>query len=311
MKKLLPILAFSLCTVILKAQLGNQFMPELKNEATQLSFNAVEAKQIVFNIQFGDMAKVKELIGRNGPAVLNHSEAGYAVIHWLIEKKHLDEEILQLLVDRGANINQVDNRGITPLLAAARGGQGGHGSLEATKSLVEILMNAGVDPFINTSTGETIIRGVALSPFLSKEDKLEIIAMLREYRALYQEAQQNPSLETLRKAIELGRWALVKQLVTQLALSLVQIKELDQLAYGMYKQSHKNSYRIVNKILTSLVIQNIKLQKYFPDLPKDIISIAAAKSFGRRNAHIQSNQNQSILLTHTPVQHSKRKHLDS
>lgn len=305
MKKLLLLLPLISCSVILKAQLDNQFISELGAMA--------EAMQLACSIQVGNMARVKELIGRNGPAVLNQtgSGTGYAALHWLVERKLVDEETIQLFVERGANINPVNDRGETPLFLAARGDFAGHGlSKEDHMRSVEILLDAGADPFINTSAGKTILDGVATSTVMRFSPNPALVDMLKTYRALFSEVKQSPSIKTLHKAVELGRWALVDQLLPKVHPDIEKIKELNQLARDSRNKNRKLSYKIINKTLMSLAIQNIKLQKYFPDLPQDIISTIAAKSFVRRNASAQGNQSRSTQLMPVPAQATKRKYLE-
>ncbi len=90
----------------------------------------LQAAEIHRAAEAGDLAKVKALVEGDPALVKAKDENGRTPLHWAARGGHF--EVLQYLVDRGADLNAIDNNGIAPLHSLARSGQ-----TEAARLLID------------------------------------------------------------------------------------------------------------------------------------------------------------------------------
>ncbi|KAL4135538.1 hypothetical protein QTP88_007144 [Uroleucon formosanum] len=81
---------------------------------------AVASEDLSWALQIGDLDTVKEQLQRlakeNGDWDINNVSNGRTMLHKACDYGHLD--IVEYLIQNGADINKKDNFGITPLLCA-------------------------------------------------------------------------------------------------------------------------------------------------------------------------------------------------
>lgn len=108
---------------------------------------------------YGDFDEVKTIV-KNHPDCISHKdEYGFTVLHGLAaEEQH---EILQFLIDSGANVNEKNDAGITPI------------HLAAWPEVVEILVKNGADLEAKSNTGDTPL--ICLSAEQESEDVMEAL----------------------------------------------------------------------------------------------------------------------------------------
>ena len=61
----------------------------------------------------GNLAQVKTWVGKDSQLVKFRDEEGRTALHWASRGVHLD--VLEYLVENGANVNAMDNDNVTPL----------------------------------------------------------------------------------------------------------------------------------------------------------------------------------------------------
>ncbi|MDN7245557.1 ankyrin repeat domain-containing protein [Planococcus shenhongbingii] len=89
--------------------------------------------EMVWAIFYGQTDKVRKLI-RKGADVNEADDSGFTPLRWAVQEGQLD--IVQLLLSHGADINAIDEEGQTPLYQAAADGN---------SELVEYLLDNGAD----------------------------------------------------------------------------------------------------------------------------------------------------------------------
>lgn len=108
---------------------------------------------------YGDYDKVKTIVEKHPDCITHKDEYGFTVLHGLAEEEHY--EILQFLIDNGANVNEKNEDGITPL------------HLAAWPEIVEILVKNGADLEAKSNAGETPL--ICLSAEQEREDVMEAL----------------------------------------------------------------------------------------------------------------------------------------
>lgn len=93
----------------------------------------------------------------------------------LIAKGKGHKEVINLLMSKGANINERDNQGTTALMVAASCGE---------KDIVELLISKGADVNITDNEGRTALTYVESAENVSKSNKKKIIELLRSKEKL-------------------------------------------------------------------------------------------------------------------------------
>ena len=83
---------------------------------------------------------------------------------WLVHVEHGHTHVVQLLIERGADLNKVDDEGETPLIKAAS---------SSRKYVVKVLLDGGADPDEADKLGHTSLHEAA-----SKGDKDVIQALI-------------------------------------------------------------------------------------------------------------------------------------
>ena len=96
-------------------------------------------------IGFGDLATVSALLDA-GADSNEADDAGFTLLYGAVVRNHT--EVARLLIERGAKVNAVDGRGMTPLLYAASADFG-------DCSMVDLLLKMGANPAARTKEGLT------------------------------------------------------------------------------------------------------------------------------------------------------------
>ncbi|PRP85140.1 hypothetical protein PROFUN_07211 [Planoprotostelium fungivorum] len=97
--------------------------------------------------------RVIEALIECGAEVSKISNSGATPLHYLVRSNHTDEEsftqVLKIVVERGGNVNCQDVNGCTPIWQAC-----------ATPNIVAVkyLLDAGADPYIPNTKGETVFK---------------------------------------------------------------------------------------------------------------------------------------------------------
>jgi ankyrin repeat protein len=80
-----------------------------------------------------------------------------------IDRTSIDKDIVKLLIDNGANVNDTDRDGFTALMHAAKKGD---------KDIVQLLLENGADTNIESNNGKTAL---SLALHNKHEDMVEFI----------------------------------------------------------------------------------------------------------------------------------------
>ena len=129
--------------------------------------------------QRGDTALVEELLKEGADP--NTTSGGASPLVFAAEEGHID--IVRLLLQAGANINEGDNGNITPLICASTRGYA---------PIVRLLLDAGADTTrMNWNLAGGRIEGTALGQTLERERRLQAQVLTTDNPALLQEQQRN------------------------------------------------------------------------------------------------------------------------
>ena len=96
-------------------------------------------------VAFGDVAATRALLDA-GVSPDEDYDDGFTLLYQAVINNR--PEVARLLIERGAKVNAVDKRGMTPLLYAASTDYG-------DASIVNLLLKAGADPAARTKEGLT------------------------------------------------------------------------------------------------------------------------------------------------------------
>ena len=108
---------------------------------------------------YGDFNQVKTIVEKHPDCINQKDEYGFTVLHDLAGEEQY--EILQFLIDHGANVNEKNDNGITPL------------HLAAWPEIVEILGKNGADLEAKSNNGDTPL--ISLSAEQESEDVMEAL----------------------------------------------------------------------------------------------------------------------------------------
>jgi len=108
---------------------------------------------------FGDFDAVKKIVAMSPEVVNNKDKYGFTVLHGLAEEENL--EIMQYLIDYGANVNVKNDEGITPL------------HLAGWADIVKLLIKNGANLESVSKNGETPL--VNLASEQEREDVIEAL----------------------------------------------------------------------------------------------------------------------------------------
>jgi len=110
----------------------------------------------------GDIEKVKSLLAA-GANVNEEAPQGWTALHRACENGHT--EVARLLIERGADVNAMVDRGSPLLFAAARG----------DKRTVELLLSKGANINIKTRQGRTPLFAAMASPAVGSREVVELL----------------------------------------------------------------------------------------------------------------------------------------
>ncbi|KAI1309395.1 Myotrophin [Halotydeus destructor] len=100
---------------------------------------------LVWSLKNGDLDQVREHIEKNNIEV-NSSIDGRPLIHYAADYGHT--EVIQYLIQKGANVNSTDKHGISALLAAI---------WEGHVSSVKLMLEKGADKSGKTPDGKSYL----------------------------------------------------------------------------------------------------------------------------------------------------------
>jgi ankyrin repeat protein len=115
-----------------------------KVERVTAPFKNMPAAAIEKAVRKADVREIKALLDKNPRLARVRDSSGYSPLHWAAIDGH--REVVELLLDRGAEVNGRTTFGNTPLHLASRAGR-----LEAAK----LLIDRGADIHASTNTGIT------------------------------------------------------------------------------------------------------------------------------------------------------------
>lgn len=101
--------------------------------------------ELIWSLKNGDIEQVKEVIEKNKIDV-NAPIDGRAPIHYAAD--YGQKEVIQYLIQKGANVNAIDKHGISVLLAAI---------WEGHTECVKLILESGADKNGKTPQGESYI----------------------------------------------------------------------------------------------------------------------------------------------------------
>ncbi|KAK3103771.1 hypothetical protein FSP39_021748 [Pinctada imbricata] len=102
--------------------------------------------ELKWGIQNGDLDTVKNLVQKDEKIVNNETEGGRFPLH--IAADYGQTEVIEFLINKGAEVNKADKHGITPLLAAV---------WENHTSSVKLLLEKGADKNVQSPDGTAVI----------------------------------------------------------------------------------------------------------------------------------------------------------
>ncbi len=103
-------------------------------------------QEIFEAVKKNDAALVRSLLEKR-PELINVKDAeGYTPLHWAARATPANLELIKLLIDRGAAVNDADRYGLAPLHYAA---------LKGHREVVELLIKQGADLYQSTFSGKT------------------------------------------------------------------------------------------------------------------------------------------------------------
>lgn len=108
---------------------------------------------------YGDYDQVKTIVKEQPDCINQKDDYGFTVLHGLAAEENY--EIFQFLIDNGANVNEKNDSGITPL------------HLSAWPEVVELLVKNGADLEAKSNTGDTPL--ISLSAEQESEDVMEAL----------------------------------------------------------------------------------------------------------------------------------------
>ncbi len=211
----------SLLLVSLNAQAINFQITRKGLPLEQRSFN----DQLLMAAAQGNLMVVQRALA-NG-ANINNKDASNntfdTALHKAIDKNH-NHVVRYLLSCKQLNINQQNRFGFTPLQAAVVGN-----NLSIAKLLLALGADASIKDTFNRDVFD-VAKEIDTSGLVEEIDRTAILEVLN----VYKEANENPSQETLDKAINLGLDFVVSKLLN--------IAPNDYKKYQEYAQATKKNY---------------------------------------------------------------------
>jgi len=126
---------------------------------------AVKCISKAWTPSYGNPEIVQMLLDKGANLGIQDND-GWTALHWAVRKNN--PEIVQILLDNGANPNIQDNYGYTPLIRPA---------INNKQEIVQILLNKGANPDIQDDDGWTPLHCAA------KYNNLEIVQLLLNVKA--------------------------------------------------------------------------------------------------------------------------------
>lgn len=105
-----------------------------------------DGSHFIWAIKNGDLSKVKDIVANAGIDVNMKLTNDRTAIHFAADYGQV--QVATYLLDQGANVNQLDKHGISPLLAAI---------WEGHTECVKLLLERGADPNGKTPDGQSYV----------------------------------------------------------------------------------------------------------------------------------------------------------
>jgi hypothetical protein len=129
------------------------------------ALDMAKGNRFLASVRAGDLRTVGEVVqAERGYLRFRDEEKGFTSLHWAIFELH--EHVVAYLLQEGAELDAVDNRGETPLMITARNGN---------VAIAKLLLGRGADPSIRNDRGRT-------ANVLATESGNEEVARLLESR---------------------------------------------------------------------------------------------------------------------------------
>ncbi|MBA3954494.1 ankyrin repeat domain-containing protein [Candidatus Dependentiae bacterium] len=235
-------------------------MQKLLTLSVILLFTQSHATELTDAIRTNDRHKIEQLLAQSSTIIDTPDSYGDTpLIHAVSDNK---KELAHLLLENGADINKPNNNGQTPLHTAL---------YYSNKELVQPLLQSGASPFIKDEEAKTALDTLRVdNPYWSSEEKQPLIELVEQYMRLFQEVQHSPTIDTLKKAVQLGYPGLVKQLLKKIKPNIKQIRQVGQLAQQEYNQTNNEAFTTTKRVLTDYM-HALMLAHAEPGIPADIL----------------------------------------
>jgi ankyrin repeat protein len=216
--------------------------------------------------------EVMEWLIANGIDINSQDENGQTPFHYAVTTHNSKTNIVKWLLAHGAHSNSQDNKGRTPFYYAVTKG---------CPQIVKLLLCTGNTKHLNNDTMAAIAKKAKcnLDKYFS-DNFTHVRVILKEYIRLEQKANENPTQDNLRLAIEKGFYLVVNDLLEKHIVH--PHKEDILLAKAMWEKTKDPIYKEIGKLLVAYYIPLDFLMKQIgimltqAKLPTEIAEVIAS-----------------------------------